>query len=158
MHPHLPRKQTLKKILLAATAMVLLVGMVPAAHAQVPAGGTSAPAPAMATPSVAAPSATSGTMAPSTMMAPKVRKHAKRVTLQQHFEAANTTHDGHLTKDQATAAKWTYVNKHFDVMDTSHKGFVTVSDIHAFSSTARAARAQQKATPVTTAPAAGSTN
>lgn len=149
----------MKKILLAATAMVLLVGMVPVAHAQVPAGGTSAPAPAMAAPSVAAPSATSGTTAPSTMMAPKARKHAKRMSLQQHFEAANTTHDGHLTKEQATAAKWTYVNKHFDAMDTSHKGFVTVSDIHAFSSTARAARAQQKAaTPAITAPAAGSTN
>ena len=156
MKLHLPRKQTLKNILLVATALALFVGVVPTVQAQTPAGGTSAPAPAMAAPTVPAPSSTT---VPSAMTAPKVKKHAKRMTLQQHFDAANTTHDGHLTKEQASAAKWTYVNKHFDAMDTAHKGFVTVSDVHAFSATARAARAQQKAvTPAAAAPAAGSTN
>ncbi len=66
-------------------------------------------------------------------------KHV-RMTLQQRFDAANTTHDGHLTKEQATTAKWRYVVSHFAAMDSGSKGYVTVAEIHEFASKARAAR------------------
>ena len=153
----------MKKILLAATAVALFASMAPSVQAQNPPGGTGAPAtpqsapnfPAKGTPGAASSSAT----------APMPRKHAKRVSLQQHFDAANTTHDGHLTRAQAAAANWTYVTKHFDVMDSTHKGYVTVADVHAYGVAAHAARAQRKAAtpaaasapatsaPVTAAPA-----
>jgi len=148
----------LKKILLAATAAALFAGMTPVVQAQTPPAGTSAPGlpqaapnfPARNTPAAAVPAAPS-----ASAMAPSGKKHAKRVPMQQRFDAANTTHDGHLTRAQATAANWNYVTKHFDVMDTTHKGFVTVADVHAYGAAAHAARAQRKtATPASmTAPA-----
>lgn len=52
-------------------------------------------------------------------------------TLHQRFEAANTTHDGHLTLDQAKAGMKS-VAKKWDVIDKDHKGYVTEDDIHAY--------------------------
>jgi hypothetical protein len=65
---------------------------------------------------------------------------ARQAKLQERFDAANTTHDGHLTQAQADAAKWTYVSKHFSVIDKDHKGYVTVDDIKAYAHAARSAK------------------
>jgi len=68
------------------------------------------------------------------------------------FEAANTTNDGKLTKDQAQAGHMGMVVKNFDAIDADHKGYVTLEDVKAF----RAARAHKK--PATDAAPAPSAN
>jgi hypothetical protein len=95
-----------------------------------PAATAPAPAPATAAPAAPAP-AGAATAAPAAPAAPK-KLVGHRQTLQQHFEAANAAHDGHLTKDQATAAKWSYVTRNFAAMDSAKKGYVTLDDIHAY--------------------------
>jgi len=50
-------------------------------------------------------------------------KHPRQ-TLEQHFQNANVTHDGHLTLDQA--------------IDRDNKGYVTEDDIRAYNKTQRA--------------------
>ena len=52
--------------------------------------------------------------------------------LSEHFQAANTSHDGKLTPAQARQAEWTRVVRHFDEIDTDHLGFVTEAQIHAY--------------------------
>ncbi len=133
----------MKKILLVATAIAMFAAVTPSVQAQTPPAGNSAPGLPQAAPNFPS-KAAPATDAPATMAAP-ARKRAKRVSMQQRFDAANTTHDGHLTRAQATAANWGYVTKHFDVMDSTKKGYVTVADIHAFGSATRAARMQKKA-------------
>ena len=143
----------MKKVLFAATAIALCVGLASGVQAQNAPAGTAAPGLPQAAPNFPA-KAAPVTDAPQSTTAKPARKRAKRMSMQQRFDAANTAHDGHLTRAQATAANWTYVIKHFDVMDTTHKGYVTIADIHAYGSAARAARAQRKAaTPAATAPA-----
>jgi hypothetical protein len=88
-----------------------------------------------------APSTEAPATAPSTKPAHRVHH---RQTLQQRFDVANTTHDGRLTKDQATAAKWTYVVRNFDAIDQDHKGYVTVDEIRAFGRANRGQRASTK--------------
>ncbi len=102
------------------------------------------------TPAPAAPAASDTTApAPATTPATPMKKSVShRKTLQQRFDAANTTHDGHLTKDQATAANWPYVANNFTAIDAEKKGYVTVQDIHTFAKARRAAH--QK--PATTTP------
>ena len=56
------------------------------------------------------------------------------------FEAANTTHDGHLTFAQAQAAQLSMIAKNFSAIDKDGKGYVTLSDIQAW----RHARAEQR--------------
>jgi len=51
---------------------------------------------------------------------------------ERRFEAANTTHDGHLTLAQAQAAGLHMLVKHFSDIDTQNKGYVTVDDIKAW--------------------------
>lgn len=65
-------------------------------------------------------------------------KHSSGVEV--HFAAANTTHDGHLTKAQAEQSDWTRVVKHFDEIDTDHKGWISVEQIHVFNRTHRGHR------------------
>ena len=77
------------------------------------------------------------------------RTAGTRQTLEQHFQAANAGNDGHLTKEQAQAARWSYVNRNFDAIDKAHKGFVTVEDIRGYARERRAARAQQRGMPAT---------
>ena len=118
----------MRRLIPAAAALVLFAAQAPAQTqpdaTQAPAAGTAAPAsPATSTP----------------------KQHRSRQTLQQRFDAANTTHDGHLTKDQATAANWPYVANNFAAIDKDKKGYVTASDIHAFAKARHAAH--QKATP-----------
>ena len=55
-----------------------------------------------------------------------------RPSMQQHFDQANTTHDGHLTLEQAQTGYKT-VAKHFDAIDQDKKGYVTLDDIRAYS-------------------------
>jgi hypothetical protein len=98
---------------LALAAMTLL-----AAQAQ---AQTTPAAPAPATP--APPAATAPAVAPA---------HHAHATLQERFDQANTSHDGHLTLDQAKAGM-PMVAKHFSAIDKDKKGYVTMDDIHAYS-------------------------
>lgn len=64
----------------------------------------------------------------------------------EDFRAANTTHDGRLTLQQAQAAAGTVphmtaVVRHFAEVDVQHKGFITIQDIRAYMQRRRAARA-----------------
>ncbi|QGZ63249.1 EF-hand domain-containing protein [Paraburkholderia acidisoli] len=59
--------------------------------------------------------------------------------VQSRFAAANTTHDGKLTRDQAQAGM-PRVAQHFDEIDTQHAGFVTLAQIEDFMRTRAAAR------------------
>ncbi len=119
----------MRRLIPAAAALALLAAQ---AQAQTQTQTDTAPPPA------------AGTTAP-------VTHHARhRQTLQQRFDAANTSHDGHLTKDQAAAANWPYVVNNFAGIDKAHKGYVTVSDIHAF---AKARHAARQKTPPAAAPA-----
>ena len=52
-------------------------------------------------------------------------------TMQQRFEHANVTHDGHLTLDQAKTG-YKSVARHFDAIDQDKKGYVTEDDIRAY--------------------------
>lgn len=107
-------------------ALVLLAG---AAHAQAPLTGTTAPVG-----SPAAPAAT-GTAAP----AAPAHAHRRGHTLQERFDTANVTHDGHLTQEQARA-HMPAVARDFAEIDTAHQGYVTLDQIRAHNRTARAAR------------------
>ena len=65
---------------------------------------------------------------------------AKRhTTLAQRFADANTTHDGHLTLDQARAGL-PMAARHFAAIDKDNKGYVTLDDIHAYLKAQRAAK------------------
>ncbi len=57
------------------------------------------------------------------------------------FEAANVTHDGRLTLQQAEAAGWQGVAKHFGEIDRDNKGYITMQDLHAWNMARHAARA-----------------
>ncbi len=60
--------------------------------------------------------------------------------LSEHFEAANTSHDGKLTVAQAVQAGWSRVAKHFDDIDCNHVGFITQAQIHAYNMSSRHSR------------------
>lgn len=105
----------------AAPAWAQLPGAIP--------GGATVPA----APIVQAPSATG----PTTNARPA--RH-QRMKLQERFDAANTTHDGKLTLDQAKASNMTRIVTNFDKMDATHKGYVTTDDIRTFNRAQRAAR------------------
>jgi hypothetical protein len=123
------------RFLIPLAALTLLAFQAQAQTATTPAPadqGTSAPAAAAPAPA-----------------APTVTKKAHHQTLQQRFDAANTTHDGKLTKDQAAAANWTYIVKNFDKMDKDKKGYVTVSDIRNYAKTMHAQRHHKTAAPAT---------
>jgi len=108
--------------------------------AQSPGPGTAAPmtpAPMNQAPMATAPAAG---MPAATGAAPRTGRHR---TQQDKFDAANVTHDGHLTLAQAQAAApmgWPMVVKNYDKIDVTHKGFVTMDDIHAYNRAKRAAR------------------
>lgn len=116
---------------LALAAPLLFAG---AAMAQ-----TAAPA-APAAPAAAAPAAPA---APATSAAKAADK----------FDAANTTHDGKLTKEQAEAAgNLKGIVKHWDEIDTDKKGYVTKQDVKAFHQKMKAKKEAKAAAPA--APAA----
>lgn len=68
--------------------------------------------------------------APAPMAGGARMEHAME-QLQSRFAAANTTHDGKLTKDQA-AAGMPRVAQHFDEIDTQKAGYVTLAQIEQF--------------------------
>jgi hypothetical protein len=65
----------------------------------------------------------------------------------QRFEAANTTHDGRLTMDQAQAASWRPIARNFQAIDRDHKGYVTMQDIKEWHRARHAAKAAAAAPP-----------
>ena len=64
----------------------------------------------------------------------------QRLTMAQRFEAANTSHDGKLTLDQARNGHMPQVARQFDTIDATHKGYVTMDDIRAAARARREAR------------------
>lgn len=58
--------------------------------------------------------------------------HRHYTGLNEHFAAANTSHDGKLTLAQAVQAGWSRVVRHFTDIDSGHLGYVTVDQIHAY--------------------------
>ncbi|MBV9653591.1 MAG: EF-hand domain-containing protein [Acetobacteraceae bacterium] len=83
---------------------------------------TAAPSPDMTTP--AAPSGESPAWSGNA-------HHGPRMSMQQRFDAANTTHDGKLTLEQANNGM-RRVARHFKDIDKDGKGYVTLDDIHAY--------------------------
>ena len=75
---------------------------------------------------------------------PAAPAHRTRMTFDQRFGAANTTHDGHLTLEQAKAGNLKYVVRHFDAIDKDHHGYVTLDEAHAYYKSMRAARHHAK--------------
>jgi hypothetical protein len=67
--------------------------------------------------------------------------------MRDRFAAANTTHDGRLTRDQAEAGGMKMVAKNFDAIDVDHHGYVTLQDIRAFAQSRRAGRQTPPAAP-----------
>lgn len=63
--------------------------------------------------------------------------------LQTRFDAANTSHDGHLTLAQAQSGGMRMVARHFDAIDLGHKGYVTLDDVRQFTRARRAGRHAQ---------------
>ena len=118
---------------------VLLVSTV-CAQAQTPLTGTTG-APMAAPPGATVPPSAAAEQVPPASKAGRSR-HARR-TLQERFDEANTTHDGHLTLEQARS-KMPSVARDFTAIDTDHRGYVTVDDIKAHAKAKRAAKEQQK--------------
>ena len=93
---------------------------------------------APATPAVTAPAK------PAVAKPAAAKPKAAVLTDDQRFEAANTTHDGKLTKDQATKAKWRTVTRAFTAMDKDKKGYVTLEDIKSYNAAKKAAKPVMK--------------
>lgn len=99
------------------------------------------PAYAQTTPPAATPSTTS---APAThasapaapASAPAPHPH---VSMAQKFASANTTHDGHLTEDQAKGG-YPAVARHFAEIDATKKGYITEDDIRTWEKAERERR------------------
>jgi hypothetical protein len=64
---------------------------------------------------------------------------------QQRFTNANTTHDGHLTLDQAKAG-YPAIVSHFDAIDKDKRGYITEADIRAYHKTQRTLHHQGSST------------
>jgi hypothetical protein len=64
---------------------------------------------------------------------------------QKKFDAANTTHDGHLTLAQAQTAGMKMIVANFSAIDTQHRGYVTFNDIVAWRLDTMAARMEKRA-------------
>ena len=75
--------------------------------------------------------------------APPAAEHHGRRSAAEHFADANTTHDGKLTLDQATAG-YKSIAKSFAQIDAAHHGYVTMDDIKAWRAAKKAARAAAK--------------
>jgi hypothetical protein len=129
----------LPKLVSLAAALAVLAGLPAMAQQISPMTGTTASPPTTA-PALAP---TAAPAAPASAPAP-ARVRRGRQTMKQRFEAANTTHDGRLTLEQARAGRMTRVVRNFDAIDSGKKGYVSLADIHAFNKAKRAAR---KATP-----------
>ena len=116
----------------ATLVALLLTTSLANAQAVSPLGGSTnnagSPPPALARPA-----------APTSATAPARATHARK-TMDERFAAANTTHDGKLTLEQANAGHLRAVARDYAVIDKSKKGYVTLDEIKAHQSEQRAAR------------------
>ncbi len=71
---------------------------------------------------------------------PPQQPQPARGGFRQKFEAANVTHDGHLTREQSEAAGMRGIVKRFDEIDVGKKGFITMEDVRAWHQARAAAR------------------
>lgn len=117
-----------------------------------PAAPLTPTAPATGGPATTAPSTVAPSTAPAASAAPA---RSPRKTITERFAAANTTHDGKLTLEQARAGRLRAVVRDWDQIDTTKAGYVTLDQIKAHQAAQRAARrAARTAKPTTAAPAA----
>ncbi len=126
-----------------AAAALLVCSSMTMAWAQTPLTGTTGPADS-APPVTTTPPSSVATTPPAGADATPVRPHRHRMTLAERFAAANTTHDGHLTQEQARA-KMPSVARDFAAIDSGNKGYVTLDDIRAHNHTRRVARRAARA-------------
>jgi hypothetical protein len=77
--------------------------------------------------------------------------HHGRRSAEQHFADANTTHDGHLTLEQAQAG-YKSLAKSFAQIDSNHRGYITMDDVKAWRAAKKAARQATKHTAEGAAP------
>lgn len=110
------------------------------AQAQTPLTGTTG-APTASPPGGTVPPSATAEQVPPASTGTRAR-HARR-TLQVRFDEANTTHDGHLTLEQARS-KMPSVARDFAAIDTDHRGYVTVDEIKAHARAKRAAKRAAK--------------
>jgi hypothetical protein len=96
---------------------------------------STAPAATAAPATGPAPTAAPAVAAPSK---PAKQASGTRMTAQQRFDAANTTHDGKLTKDQAKSAHMYSTVKNWDAIDRDTKGYVTMDDMKGYAAAQRA--------------------
>ena len=52
--------------------------------------------------------------------------------LDTNFDAADTNHDGLLSKQEAEAGHVPFIVKNFDAIDTAKRGLVSKEEVHAF--------------------------
>jgi len=105
----------------------------------VPRPSVTAPvAPAPTAPTTAAPSSNAPAAATTT-------PSRTRRTLAERFDAANTTHDGKLTLEQARAGRLRAVARDFDKIDKDKRGYVSLDQIKSFQTEQRAARRTARA-------------
>jgi hypothetical protein len=76
---------------------------------------------------------------PKAQESPNTGARHARMTWEQRFVQANQAHDGHLTRDEATAG-YPLIAKHFDDIDVDHKGYTTENDIRAWRIMRKASR------------------
>jgi hypothetical protein len=76
-------------------------------------------------------------------VAPPAAEHHGRRSAAEHFTDANTTHDGHLTLDQASSG-YKSVAKSFSQIDVGHHGYITMEDINTWKAAKKAAKLAAK--------------
>jgi hypothetical protein len=74
---------------------------------------------------------------------PPAAEHQGRRSAADHFADANTTHDGHLTLDQATAG-YKSLAKSFPQIDVDHHGYITMDDVKTWKAAKKAAKLAAK--------------
>jgi len=82
---------------------------------------------------------------PPAPAAPPGQEAAMNQKWQSKFAAANTSHDGHLTLQQAEAANLRPIVAHFSAIDTSHRGYVTYNEVMAWRLDEMAKRLEHRA-------------
>jgi len=139
------RSLSARRLLLTAALLLAPALAAPGALAQSPPAGVAGVTPGGAMQGGTVPSGESGMATPrmprpgsSTTFEPGEARHGNRKTAEQRFEAANTTHDGHLTEAQAQAAHMRGVATHFAEIDSHHRGYITLEEIRAWRAERRA--------------------
>ena len=97
----------------------------------------------MAGPALAQPTAPRPAAPAAAARATPAAPHPRR-TPQQRFDEANTTHDGHLTLEQARAGRMNAVVRDFADIDTARRGYVTMDEIKAHRRAVRLAKKAAK--------------